>query len=65
MTITSINSNSDGVTVQVRRADGSIYTVELLPKDDQVLLNFSGISDSTIWPVKEYANRVAVKIERG
>jgi hypothetical protein len=64
MTISSVSSNADGVTVQVRRKDGSIYTVELLPKDDEVLLHFSGTSDATLQPVKETANQVSVKIKR-
>ena len=65
MIIVSVNTNADGVTVQVRRKDGSIYTVELLPKDDEVLLHFSGISDATLQPVKKAANQVVVKINRG
>lgn len=64
MIIASVSSNADGATIQVRRADGSVYTVELLPKDDEVLVNFSGISDARLQPKLEYASRVVVKINR-
>lgn len=65
MKIESLKADSESVTVEVRRKDGSTYTLMLLPKNDEVLLNFSGISDSVLKTNKTYANQVVVEINRG
>ena len=57
--------STDGVDVTFERDDGLHYVVSVLPKNDRVLLHFSGLSDRKLTPELVAANQVKVGIGVG
>lgn len=64
MKIESTKVTSDCVLVEVRRDNGEIYTIELLPKQDEIIMNLSGLHAYELNVTKPYANRVTVAIDK-
>lgn len=63
MKIISTTTTADGTTMQVRRDDGSVYTVSVIPQDGQVLLHFDGTAHHELAPRRVAANQVAVEFK--
>ena len=63
--ITKAEVTAWGVRIEVERGDKTIYHVEVVPHDQDVLLSFSFIGDRVIVADKTAANHVTVRMEDG
>ncbi len=63
MKIVKTTVTTDGVEVVVKRDDGTEYSTMLLPKENEVLLTFSGTGYNTLVPKVRAANQVTITIQ--